>query len=371
MEAYNPRETGSTKNIELYNLAAETGGLINSSSLEAPSDSPAFLNVEQARNQIKSLFARSEPEPDSLNSRLKAQCSDESSPQRGYFKKIKYNLKDALPRGESIRNCPRLKIRAATEFDIPGMVEVDLVAFRSVYRHYDITAQELKNSLLAKFDQRFKKVGRRWITVLERDHKIVGFIAACPTSKPPEYFVYWEDTTDDGTLETTYDPNGEYLYAVSLSVLPEASRVGGHNMLMVNLISKIVADNYTAYFESRVPGLKRWVLKRCREDDLFSQDLSNQQKQRYAEEYFELNTKLQANQLPPDPLLKTYYSMGCRFAKLVPNAYQDELSMNYGVVAVYESPLPKYLQRIRPIRKTTAAALNLVSHSPFLTQKTF
>jgi hypothetical protein len=67
--------------------------------------------------------------------------------------------------------------------------------------------------------------------------------------------------------------------------------------------------------------------------------------------------------------LKLYHDMGCKFVKLVPNAYQDELSLNYGVVATIESPLPNYLQRLLPVRKLTGKALGLIAHSRWLTQK--
>ena len=131
------------------------------------------------------------------------------------------------------------------------------------------------------------------------------------------------------------------------------------------------SQDYTAYFESRLPGLKRWMHRRCREEGSTLDSLSEAQKQTYAEDYFRLNTQFLPGDKPIDPLLKIYHAMGAYFPRLVPNAYQDELSMNYGVVAVYENPLPSFLNKSPKLRKSAALAVRGISRSHYLTKRIF
>ena len=137
-------------------------------------------------------------------------------------------------------------------------------------------------------------------------------------------------------------------------------------MLALEFISKITAQDYLAYFERRVPGMKRWVQHKCAQDNIRFSELTPEQERSYADEYFINNViKGQYN----DPLLRLYHDIGCRFVKLVPNAYQDELSLNYGVVATIQSPLPDYLQTIPAARKLVAKAMSTASRSMWLTRK--
>ncbi len=261
-------------------------------------------------------------------------------------------------------------LREATREDIPAMVDVDLVAFRSVYKNYDMAPEELREDLLAKFTGRFDKIGGQWSEMLfSRDERPLGFITACPTSKPPEDFKSWEDTTDDGTLETTYDPGGRYLYVVSLSVLPEGSNSKGQDMLMTNMIGRIIAGDYQAYFESRLPGLKKWVLARCRDEKRSLSSLNIAERDNYAQTYFESTTEKDGKKVPLDPLMRMYESMGCSFIKLAPDAYKDELSLDYGVVCQFDNPLPDRL-RHRPLaRKAIGMAVRAASHSPRIMER--
>ena len=194
---------------------------------------------------------------------------------------------------------------------------------------------------------------------------------ACPTSKAAEDFISWEDTTDNGTLKTTYDPAGEYLYVVSLSTTPEVSGIGGGDMLMANMIGRIIGGNYQAYFESRVPGLRGWVLKQCRENKTSLKDLNQDDLYAYAQQYFELTTTVDDKTVPFDPLLRIYESMGCSFVKIVPDAYQDPKSLNFGVVCHYDNPLPVALRRIPGVPQLYGKAIGAISHSNWLTRKVF
>ncbi|OGL25977.1 hypothetical protein A3E49_02480 [Candidatus Saccharibacteria bacterium RIFCSPHIGHO2_12_FULL_49_19] len=367
MEAYSPFErTDSAASGEAEANAGLACDSINTVALTNPNPDLACVSwdISSIRSRIGDIF-RNSTSVCAPDRRLR-------EPNICVSIKFKASAPDPLQKElETLREGRSMGVRSARHEDIEQLVDVDLLAFRSVYRYYDIPPDELKTELLDKFKQRYDRVGNKWITVLERDNKIVGFLMACPTSKPPEEFISWEDTTDNGTLKNTYDRNGQFLYVVSLSVTSEGSKLAGQDMLMVDLISKIIEGNYLAYFESRLPGLKRWMLGRCREDGQQIDSLGERQKQEYAEEYFRLNTNLSPGEKPIDPLLKILHDMGSYFSRLVPNAYQDELSMNYGVVATYESPLPSFVRRSPTLRKGIALAVRSISKSNYLTQKVF
>ncbi len=260
--------------------------------------------------------------------------------------------------------------RPATIDDIPAMVGVDWRAFRRVHADSGLSEAEIRANQTRNFTNRFSKVGSKWIEVLEVDDKVSGFIMACPTSKPPASFTSWEDTTDNGTLETTYDPDGEYLYVVSLATVPQASKVGGQDMLMGRMIAKIVAHNKQAYFESRMPGFLRWVKNR-READATKVDgeLDRSTLDQYAQEYVELKITLQGQEVPADPLLREYEKMGCKFVKVYAEAYQDSRSLNYGVLCTFDSPLPEFAKRNRALRTLAGKVISTAAASPLLVRK--
>ena len=280
-----------------------------------------------------------------------------------------------LTKKEAIRRDLGLHLRGARPEDIDQLVTVDLKTFDSVYTDWKtdegekMSEEELRTRLSAMFKDRLEMLGGQWIRVLEKDERIMGCIVACPTSKAPDEFKSWEDTTDNGSLETTYDPEGKYLYVVSLSAMPEVSDDNGKFMLMANMIGRIIGGDYHAYFESRVPGIKRWMLGRCRQDKVQFGKLSIEQMNEYAQQYLTATVEIKGKEVPADPLLRDYASVGCSFLKIVPDAYKDKRSLNYGVVCQYDNPLPSIARRIPVARRAVGGAIGLVSHSSYLTQK--
>ena len=272
-------------------------------------------------------------------------------------------------RRERVRQDLGLHLRGLRPSDIDQLVEVDLKTFSSVYKNSELSREELKADLAEKFKMRYEILGSKWMRVLEKNGKLAGCIVACPTSKSPQDFESWEKTTDNGTLKTTYDPNGDHLYVVSLAAMPEVSGSGGGDMLMANMIGRIIGGNYSAYFESRVPGLKRWVLNQCRPTKTKLADLTSDQLDAYAQQYFGTTITQDDKQVPIDPLLRMYKSMGCSFFKIVPNAYQDPISLNYGVVCQFDNPMPKLVRNIAPLRRAAGGLISLIGHSNLLTQK--
>lgn len=278
-------------------------------------------------------------------------------------------IKDAW---HEYKEMPKFTHREATARDIERIVDVDMRAFDSVYKDYDQDQDELKSELIGKFAGRLEKTGGKWLPVLIREGEIVGFMSSCPTNKTPEDFTSWEDTTDQGTLETTYDPNGKNVYVVSLSMIPEGSRDEGQNMLFAQQISSFLKGGYErAFFESRLPGLRVWVQAECRRNGINVNELDAEQKQAYAEQYLNLKTTVNGKEVRKDRLNRIYDATGCTTGKVVADAYKDYPSMDFGVVRIFENPLPKSLQKNVIARNVAGMAVSAISRSPWLMKKVF
>lgn len=259
-------------------------------------------------------------------------------------------------------------VRPAKLDDVPGLVDIDMASFSSVYIDYLENSASLRSDLEEKFAHRLQLLGGDWTSVLERKGRPVGLMTSCPTSKEPESFISWEDTTDNGTLDTTYDPNGKNEYVVTLSVLPEGSQAKG--MLFAHQIGQgLKAGFEQAFFESRVPGLYEWMKDEASQSELDFNSLSQEQVHSFAERYFGLTRNINGLEVPYDRLLRLYKELGCNLLKLVPNAYKDTPSMNYGVLCTYNFPdqlgevIPSRLARQRSIRWMAGMALRSAAHS--------
>jgi hypothetical protein len=272
---------------------------------------------------------------------------------------------------------PRFSIRPAGPDDMDAVVEVDLKSFGSVYEGYGLGEDALRAELTEKFRGRYDKVGGGWMPVLEKDGKIVGFMTCCPTNKAPEDFRSWEETTDDGTLEDAYDPRGKNLYVVTLSVLPEGA--DGKDMLFANQIGKMMRQGFLqGFFESRMPGLRSWVGRELKRSGRVIADLDTQELHSYAETYFNKRSMLRGKEVRFDRLLRLYERVGCTCLKVVPDAYRDEPSLNYGVVCVYDghelfdgSVLPVRIPQNRVTRWVAGGLMQAASKSNRLTAKMF
>ncbi|WP_093782360.1 hypothetical protein [Actinacidiphila guanduensis] len=250
-------------------------------------------------------------------------------------------------------------------------MDVDLAAFRSVYKEYEATETELRNRLTDIFAMRLDKVGPDWFRVAEKDGSIEGFLVSCPTRKTPDEFKSWEETTDGGTLMSTYDPSGPNVYVVSLSMLPKAGE-GARNMLILHTMGKVVEGGYDQFFfESRLPGLLSWSRRRCRDKGRTVESLTEAERYDFAESYFHSTRDVKGKQVPLDPLLRIYDQIGCTFLRVFPDAYEDAKSMNFGVVGVWRNPVPRALRKNFLVRKVVGGAFCTLSRSHRLTGKAF
>ncbi len=268
---------------------------------------------------------------------------------------------------------PLPKIREYHSSDLDDIVNLDMESFRKVYSEYDKPVDEIRQELRTQFASRIERTGSQWVHILEDENsgKILGFLMSCPTSKKPEDFESWENTTDNGTLESTFDPNGENIYVVSLTMASNTFNKGYPDLLYAHLAAKGVELGYSrAFFEARLPGLKRWVQRQCDESNVDFETLTKKDKDQFAEKYFNLKKiDKKGREVPYDPLIRSFSNLGCEFTKVTADAYKDEPSMNYGVVTTFENPLPQHLRPVKPIRHVASSAIKFASNHPSLLKK--
>lgn len=273
---------------------------------------------------------------------------------------------------DSLRHANRLRLRPARLSDVPDLVEVDLRAFHHVYREYGKSPEELRAMLSASFEKRLSRLGPDWTPVLCDGDRVVGFLMGCRTSRSTADFRTWEEMTDAGTLESTYDPDGRNLYIVTLSMLPSAASRAGQNMLFANQISAIIRYDITeVFFESRLPGLRAWTVRQCRRDGRRIADLTSAELHAHAETYLTLTRTVNGREVPQDHLLAIYHRVGARVVRLIENGYQDGQSLNFGALCVLPNPMPDWAQRKPPLRALGGRGLGLASRSPLLMRKAF
>lgn len=265
-------------------------------------------------------------------------------------------------------------VRSANPDDVPRLVDIDVTSFHSVYADYPGGTNALRDELSEKFAHRLELLGGNWISVLEHNGQLAGLMMSCPTEKTPESFVSWEDTTDNGTLDTTYSPDGKNAYVVTLSVLPQASRA--KEMLFVHQVGQGIKMGIEQYFfESRVPGLRAWTKREANRSGLDFISLEREQIHDFAEQYFQFTRTINGEEVPFDNLLRLYKRVGCELLKLVPDAYQDAPSMNYGVLCTYNLTdrlgeiLPSKVARLKSARHAAGTLIRLAAHSEHLSHK--
>jgi hypothetical protein len=292
------------------------------------------------------------------------------TPSRGLIDRVSRRVERALDE-------PKFGIRQSTREDVEAMVDIDMRAFSKVYAGYERTEDEQREHLREMFAGRFDMIGGKWMPVVTQKNEagqeeVVGFMHCCPTSKDPSGFVSWEETTNNGRLDTLYDPEGKNVYVVSLSMDPKVKGQRGQNSLFMQQIGTFISEGMdTAFFESRMPGLRGWVERRCTREGRDFNALTDNDKMALAEEYFSSTRERRGKQVPLDPLLKVYAGAGCNLLQVLPDAYKDEPSMDFGVLCTFDNPMPEWAKKFAPVNKMVGGIMKLAAKSSWITRKAF
>lgn len=174
------------------------------------------------------------------------------------------------------------------------------------------------------------QISSDWFFVAEREGEILGYISLQPTDKEISDFVSWEDSTDNGTLERTFDPKGSYVYGVALTTSKKATGLNLSDKLFAEAGKKVISERKKmAYFSGRMPKYHRY------KDKLTPQEYYNKK--------IELNRKLVAL----DPQIRMYESFGLKRVRLVKDGFKgDTESCGYSVIfkvanPFYSLPFPR------------------------------
>ncbi len=272
----------------------------------------------------------------------------------------------------------KFSVRDAKAKDIAAMVEVDMRSFSRVYEEYGMTEDELRADLTEKFRNRYRLLGGKWMPVVttkdeDGNERIVGFMVGCPTNKGPADFESWEKTTNNGTLDGLYDPKGNHLYVVTLSMDPSVHDQKGEDQAYMRVVSRMIEERLDyAYFESRMPGFRTWVkYKHCKPQGLDFNQVSQDEEEltRLANHYASLTKVVDGKEVPYDKLLRKYsIDFGCDLNRVAPEAYKDAPSMNFGAVYTFENPLPKN-RRGKIASWMTGRSLGIAAKSTSINQR--
>lgn len=256
------------------------------------------------------------------------------------------------------------RIRHPIESDLPSMLHVEFERYPTFYKG----DYKKKEQIEAKFRKRIE-IAHKWMWVLLQDETVVGFISGQPTNEEPESFESWEKSTNNGTLEGTYYENGKNIYVVNLDVRRSATKMNGQYLLMAALGAKLVREGKEkVVFESRMPGFRDWLFKVRKMEPAVWQHLSAEQKLREAEKYTSLTTMKDGKEVLYDKLLRFYEGGGFTFVKVYPNAFEDNESLNFGVLCVGLNPVPRRL-RVLPVNIVVSGAFRLIGKNQKLFEK--
>ncbi|HET7302746.1 MAG TPA: hypothetical protein VFI74_05450 [Candidatus Saccharimonadales bacterium] len=268
----------------------------------------------------------------------------------------------------------KLITRAATLDDVDRIADHDLRMFGGAYGENLPTKEESATMMRQRLGN--IAMGGGWALVQEFATKegeepspIVGFMTAFRTNKSPEEFTTWEESTNDGTLNGCVDPKGENVYICNLGGDPGSCREQMEGRMFGNIIASDAKG--VIYFESRIPGFQPWLRRRLEKsgDGVNISDLSEEQLTAYAQDYRDATRHdKKGRPVPYDPLLKMYVKAGARLGNALPNLFQDEQSLNYGVVCDMDIIA---VNKPRFVRKAIGNALRFASRSKRLMKKVF
>lgn len=266
----------------------------------------------------------------------------------------------------------RLITRAATLEDVDRIADHDLRMFGSAYGENLPTKDESANMMRQRLGN--IAMGGGWALVQEYEKKedeepgqIVGFMTAFRTNKSPEEFSSWEDCTNNGTLNGSIDAHGDNVYICNIGSDPGGCREQMEGRMLGNITASDAKGRI--FFESRMPNFQPWLKRQLRGGETTVDQLSTEQMTQYATEYRDATrTDKKGRPVPYDTMLRMYVKAGARLGNVLPDAFQDERSLNYGVVCDMDIPI---VNAPRSIRRGLGGIIKLASRSQRLMKKVF
>ncbi|HSX33320.1 MAG TPA: hypothetical protein VLF91_03220 [Candidatus Saccharimonadales bacterium] len=248
-------------------------------------------------------------------------------------------------------------VSLASQDDLDGIVDLDLRMFHGAYGDTAPQPGEVYDMMKRRLTNVQDDGG--WMYVTKVDGYVQGMMTGVRTDKPWDQFESWESSTNNGTLDDVADPHGKYVYIANLTIAPQGSEVRSRERMVARMIAQAIRHGIEyGYFVSRMPGFKSWVEQELDAGRIEEHANPDEVAQIYSDLKIERNGKLQAR----DYEIRMYDGMGAEKGMLVPDAFQDDESLNYGIV--YRYKLGWISQAPRFIRSIAAAGVNLISRMP-------
>lgn len=163
------------------------------------------------------------------------------------------------------------------------------------------------------------------------DEKVVGYVGTVIINKDTERkSKTWYDYTDNGFAKSVYDPKGEVLFGISLTVDDECRNKGIGSNLLIN-VARMAIENNLEYgiLGGRLP-------------------LYHTKSELSVEEYGEL--KNEKGQIF-DSELRLYRKMGLDIVKYQKKYFKDPESLDYGVILKWNNPFYRVTKVFPPLAK--------------------
>ncbi len=210
----------------------------------------------------------------------------------------------------SSKSKSKIKIRQANISDIEQIVDVEKKAWK---------AEGAADS--QKFESRIKTF-QKGTLVAELEGKIIGVVVT-------EIINYndwqnknftWYDVTDNGFLAKTHNPNGDTIYGVDLSVIPDAPPGVGTKLLECIAKMAIKYNMRGGMLGGRMPDYHAFANKYS------------------PEEYIKQKKETKKGLEPLDSEIRFYSRAGLKIIKILPNYFKDPESLDYGLLLFWKNP---------------------------------
>jgi len=216
----------------------------------------------------------------------------------------------------------KIKVRGGRIDDLEGILLVEEEAWPKGLR----ASREMYESRLKTFPQ--------GTFVAEAGGKIEGVVVTeILNSDLINHIRTWDETTDNGYIRNTHNPEGDTIYGVNLSVSPRAQKRVA--IALLEAVGKLVIkyNLKQGLLGGRIPGFAKYFKQYCQKKNLPS--VSTEERDKIAEEYLWVTT---SHSRTLDSEIGFYKKLGFKMIKLLPGYIEDPQSLNYGVLFLWPNP---------------------------------
>ncbi len=140
-------------------------------------------------------------------------------------------------------------IRPAVLADVARLSELEQAAYGWIGEEAVASPE-----LIAERIDRLNSGDHAWFWVMEKSEQVVAWQVLQPTQVEPYAYRSWAEATDDGTLASTFDPQGRYLYLVAAGSAQQLPTVASHLLTLQTLVLLRETGHDCLFYCSAMPG---------------------------------------------------------------------------------------------------------------------